>query len=265
MSPLALAIVLGIIQGLTEFLPVSSSGHLALAQMLVGLGEPSLTLSVVMHAGTLAATALLVRERLVAAVRDGLKAVTSPRSLTQTVGGRDVLVVVLASLPTAVIGLLMRGAVEKYTQSPYAIGLGFLLTAALLISTRWLRGGERDVPTWVGAVAVGVAQGIAVLPGVSRSGSTIAVLLWLGVKPPRAFELSMLMSLPAVLGAVALESRHLDSLHGLTPALIGAGVAFVVGVLALMLLRRVVIRNGFSWFALWVLPLAVVTLALARS
>src|SRR5690606_6870029 len=117
MSPLALAIVLGIIQGLTEFLPVSSSGHLALAQMLVGLGEPSLTLSVVMHAGTLAATALLVRERLVAAVRDGLKAVTSPRSLTQTVGGRDVLVVVLASLPTAVIGLLMRGAVEKYTQS----------------------------------------------------------------------------------------------------------------------------------------------------
>lgn len=265
MSPLALAIILGIIQGLTEFLPVSSSGHLALAQMLAGLAEPSLTLGVVMHAGTLAATALLVRERLVSAVREGLKAVMRPRQLAETEGGRDALVVILASLPTAAIGLLMRSAVEKYTQSPLAIGLGFLVTAALLISTRWLPGGERDVPTWRGALAVGIAQGIAVLPGVSRSGSTIAVLLWLGVKPPRAFELSMLMSLPAVLGAVVLESRHLDSLHGLTPALVGAGVAFVVGVVALMLLRRVVIRNGFSWFALWVLPLAVATLLLARS
>ncbi len=265
MSPLTLAIVLGIIQGLTEFLPVSSSGHLALAQLLAGLAEPSLTLSVVMHAGTLAATALLVRERLLSAVRAGLKAVAQPTRLTQTPGGRDVLVVILASLPTAVIGLLMRAAVEKYTQSPLAIGLGFLVTAGLLISTRWLRGGDRDVPSWLGALAVGLAQGVAVLPGVSRSGSTIAVLLWLGVKPPRAFELSMLMSLPAVLGAVLLESRHLDSLHGLTPALVGAGVAFVVGVGALVLLRRVVIRNGFSWFALWVLPLAVATLLFARS
>ncbi|MCA9631018.1 MAG: undecaprenyl-diphosphate phosphatase [Myxococcales bacterium] len=265
MSPIVEAIVLGVLQGLTEFLPVSSSGHLALGQILMRMGEPSLTLSVVMHAGTLLATALLVRERLVGAVREGVRGLAEPKRFVETLGGRDVLVVVLASLPTAVIGLLMRGPVEKYTQSPIAIGLGFLGTAALLVSTLKARSGEADAPTWIGALLVGIAQGVAVLPGVSRSGSTIAVLLWLGVKPARAFELSMLMSLPAVLGAVLLESRHLESLHGLTPALIGAAVAFVFGVLALVLLRRVVIRNGFAWFALWVLPLGIYTLLFVKA
>ncbi|MEZ4372969.1 MAG: undecaprenyl-diphosphate phosphatase [Polyangiaceae bacterium] len=264
MSPFVEAIVLGVLQGLTEFLPVSSSGHLALGQILMRMGEPSLTLSVVMHAGTLAATALLVRERLLAAVREGVRGLAQPKRFTETAGGRDVLVVVLATLPTGVIGLLMRAAVEKYTQSPFAIGLGFLVTALLLLSTLKAKPGEQDTPTWVGAILVGIAQGIAVLPGVSRSGSTIAVLLWLGVKPARAFELSMLMSLPAVLGAVVLESRHLESLHGMGPALLGAGVAFAVGVVALVLLRRVVIRNGFAWFALWVLPLGIYTLLFVK-
>lgn len=265
MSPFVEAIVLGVLQGLTEFLPVSSSGHLALGQILMQMGEPSLTLSVVMHAGTLAATALLVRERLMSALRAGVRGLVQPKRFVDTLGGRDVLVVILATLPTGIIGLLMRAAVEKYTQSPIAIGLGFLGTAVLLVSTIKAKPGEADTPSWIGAVLVGIAQGIAVLPGVSRSGSTIAVLLWLGVKPARAFELSMLMSLPAVLGAVVLESRHLESLHGMLPALVGAGVAFFVGVVALVLLRRVVIRNGFAWFALWVLPLGIYTLLFVRA
>src|SRR5690606_27713059 len=119
-------------------------------------------------------------------------------------GARDALVVVLASMPTAVIGLLLRDRVERWTSSPLVVGLGFAFTGALLISTRWVSPGEREQPSWIGAVAIGVAQGLAVLPGVSRSGSTITLALWLGVRPDRAFELSMLMSLPAVFGAVML-------------------------------------------------------------
>jgi undecaprenyl-diphosphatase len=113
---------------------------------------------------------------------------------------------------------------------------------------------------------LGVAQGLAVLPGLSRSGSTITVALWLGIRPDRAYELSMLMSLPAVTGALLLEApRAIGAPAGLGTAAIGAGTAFVVGVVALAILRRVVTRGHFSLFAIWVLPVALATLALARA
>jgi undecaprenyl-diphosphatase len=105
---------------------------------------------------------------------------------------------------------------------------------------------------------------VAVLPGLSRSGSTIVLALWLGVRPVRAFELSMLISLPAVGGAVLLEGRHISDLgDGLALVALGAIVAFFVGVLALNLLRRSLVRGLFPWFALWVVPLGFATMALA--
>ncbi len=258
MSPVVEAILLGALQGLTEFLPVSSSGHLSLAQLLMGVREPSLTLSVVLHAGTLAATMLLVRERLVSLLREGLRALPHPKRLTETSGGRDLLVIALVSIPTGVIGLLSRSLVARLAESPLVLCIGFLTTAALLISTRFARVGDREVPTYLGALLIGVAQGIAVLPGISRSGTTIALALWLGVKPARAFELSMLMSVPPVLGAMALEARHVSELGAPEIVLIGAVVAFITGALAMVLLRRVVIRNQFAWFAAWVIPVAVI-------
>lgn len=256
MTPVVEAILLGALQGITEFLPVSSSGHLALAQLLMGVREPGLTLSVVLHAGTLAATLLLVRERVTPLVRDGLAALTAPKRLTETSGGRDLLVVLLVSIPTGIIGLLSRQLVADLSGSPLVLSLGFLITTALLISTRFSPAGAREVPSHLGAVLIGITQGIAVLPGISRSGATIAVALWLGVKPARAFELSMLMSIPAVLGALALEARHLTELGSPGVVLIGALVAFITGALAMVVLRRVVIRNQFAWFAVWVLPMA---------
>jgi undecaprenyl-diphosphatase len=129
-----------------------------------------------------------------------------------------------------------------------------------------VRRGEEDTTSVVGALALGFAQGLAVLPGLSRSGSTVTVALWLGIKPERAFELSMLMSLPAVLGAVLLElPRALRAPEGIGFAALGALVAFGVGIVALHLLRRVMMKGKFALFALWVLPLGVATLALARA
>lgn len=264
--PLGQASLLGVIQGLTEFLPVSSSGHLALAELLFGLDEGGLTLNVMLHAGTLLATLIVLRRRLSPAVVDGVRSLVRPSRFSETQGGRDALVVILASLPTAIIGLLLRDAVERWTRSPLVVGLGFVLTTALLLSTRWVRPGERDVPTVIGALAIGLSQGLAVLPGVSRSGSTIALALWLGVRPDRAFELSMLISLPAVFGAVLVELPHLvKGGGGYAVAAVGALVSFGVGVVALSLLRRVVVRGHFAWFAAWVLPVALATLALARA
>lgn len=257
------AVLLGVIQGITEFLPVSSDGHLALAGLLLKMKEAGLTLNVMLHAGTLLATLVLLRHRLVPAVVDGARALVRPSRFGATPGGRDALVVIVASIPTAIIGLVLRDPVERWTHSPLVVAAGFFGTGAVLVSTRWVRPREDEVPTVRGALLIGVLQGLAVLPGLSRSGSTIAAALWLGVRPDRAFELSMLMSLPAVTGAVLLEARHLGGSDGsISSALIGALAAFVVGLIALSVLRRMVMRGHFAWFAAWVIPIGLLTLYL---
>lgn len=263
-TPLIDVIVLGILQGLTEFLPVSSSGHLALAQVLFGIKEQNLTLSVVLHAGTLLATLLYFRKRVGLILGQTLVGLRRPSRMFHTEGGRDALVVLLSSLPTAIIGLALHDTVERWTAMPLAVGAGFVITSLLLVSTRFADPGAQTTPTWKGALLIGLAQGLAVVPGISRSGSTIAAALWLGVRSERAFELSMLISLPAVFGAFLLELRKAlgvgDGIFGL---LIGAGVAFAVGLVALAMLRHVVTRGRLVWFVLWVGPLALATLALA--
>jgi undecaprenyl-diphosphatase len=262
-SPIRDAALLGVIQGVTEFLPISSDGHLALVEMLFRI-QGGLTFNVMLHAGTLIATALVMRERLGLAMLDSFRALRSPRHMTQSAGGRDALVVILASIPTAIMGLLLRDVVDHWTESPLVVGLGFLGTSACVVSTLWVRPGKSDVPSYRGALLVGIAQGLAVLPGLSRSGMTITSALWLGVRPERAFELSFLMSLPAVFGAILLESRHtLAESFPVVPASVGASVAFASGVLSLLLLRRIVKNGRFALFALWTAPLSLATLAMA--
>jgi len=224
------AALLGLIQGLTEFLPISSDGHLALAGLLFGMNNAGLTLSVMLHVGTLLATLILLRRQAFVALGDGLRAVVRPRLFRESSAARDAGVVILASLPTAAIGLVLRDAVERWTESPLVVGLGFLLTSIALVSTRFLRTRTAEQPNPLGALLIGAAQGLAVLPGVSRSGLTITTALWLGVRPDRAFELSMLMSLPAVLGATLLEAPKAWRAVGLVgPAAFGAAVASVAG------------------------------------
>jgi undecaprenyl-diphosphatase len=265
-EPWFIAIVLGALQGLTEFLPVSSDGHLALAEILFGVESGGLGLAVMLHTGTLVATAAVLRVELMALLREAVRGLWQPSSWRATAGGRDALTVLVASVPTAVIGLGLDRAVERWTESPLVVGLGFCLTTLVLVSTRWTRDGSAAHPTTVGALLLGIAQGLAVLPGVSRSGSTIALALWLGLRRERAFALSMLMSLPAILGAVLLKVPGLvRSSEVLAPALAGALVAALVGVAALLVLRRVVERGRFALFALWTLPLALATLAMALA
>jgi undecaprenyl-diphosphatase len=260
------AAILGAVQGLTEFLPISSDGHLALTEALLGITADNLALSVTLHLGTLLATLVYFRaavKRLLLQVGPLLRALVSDR---RALAHLDLGLVLIASLPTAVIGLLLRDAVEAWTRSPTAVALGFFGTAAALSSTARVRPGKRDNPSLKNAFWIGVAQGLAVVPGLSRSGSTIAVALHSGVKPERAFELSMLISMPAVAGAIALELPQ--ALHGdesLGVLSLGVVVAFVVGLFALRWLRHWVVRGRFALFALWVIPMAMLTLATASS
>jgi undecaprenyl-diphosphatase len=219
-----------------------------------------------LHVGTLLATLLVLKDEVVRAVSDGLRALLRPALFSEAPGARDALVVLAASVPTALVGLGLRQPVERWTESPLAVGLGFLGTTAALVLAHLTTQGDREQVNFRGALLMGAAQGLAVLPGLSRSGSTIAVALWLGVRPARAFVLAMLVSLPAILGVILLEGYH--AWHGafpVVPALIGAFTALAVGVVSLRALRGIVGRGHFGWFAFWVGPLALATIAMGLA
>jgi undecaprenyl-diphosphatase len=252
------ALVLGAVQGATEFLPVSSDGHLAVGAMLLGATESApLAFDVMLHAGTLLATLLVFRADVRDLLRSLGRAVREPRAWARDADGRTILAVLVASVPTAAIGLLLEDAVEGWSTVPWIVGVCLLGSAAAVLATRLARGQAETLGPGA-ALLVGAAQGLAVLPGLSRSGSTIAVAMWLGLSGPAAFRLSFLMSLPAVGGAVLLEARKVDELSGIAAqAAAGAGVAFVVGIGALLLLRGAVARGKLWAFALYLVPLGV--------
>jgi undecaprenyl-diphosphatase len=249
------AIALGVVQGVTEFLPISSDGHLALFGLLFEVPEVSLATTVALHLGTLAATLLMFRTDLTQLTKRVLASVTSPRALFESTEGRLIACLFVASLPTAAIGLSLEDAVEPLSRSPWAVGLGFLGSAAAVFSTRGRAGSATELSLRA-ALIVGTFQGLAVLPGLSRSASTIAAALALGLAPSAAFRFSFLLSLPAVAGAALLELGKPGALAGLSHvAWIGAGIAFVAGLVALRLLRGLLAGGRFWLFGLYLIPL----------
>lgn len=257
-------VILGIVQGLTEFLPVSSDGHLALGQRLLHTGG-NLETTVLLHAGTLLATLIVFRREVSSLLRELFASVRDPSRLRRDPRGEELAAIVLASVPTAAIGLVLHDVVDRWTRVPWIVGLCFLGTGAALVASRFGRPQPRWRWTPVKAVLVGIAQGLAVLPGLSRSASTLAMALLLGAPPDEAFRFSFLASIPAVTGALILEMARPDALvhAGGTAGLIGATVAFGVGYLALLALRHVVSRGRLWQFAFYVIPLALLTLALS--
>ncbi|MDH5492890.1 MAG: undecaprenyl-diphosphate phosphatase [Myxococcales bacterium] len=251
------AALLGVVQGFTEFLPVSSSGHVALGAFFFGLEEPPLSLAIALHGGTLLATVVFLRadlRSLGASLRGGASA---PRTFLSSQDGQTLLAIVIASIPTAVIGLLLRHWAEALSLLPWAIGACLLVSGLLVLSTRGREGARAVLP--LGAAALlGLAQGLAVLPGISRSGTTIAVAMLLGLRGEAAFRFSFLLSLPAVTGAVLLELLGSDAMERLgAGALIGGAIAALSGYLALALLRRLVTEGRLALFAIYLFPIGL--------
>lgn len=259
--PPEIALALGVVQGLTEFLPVSSSGHLAVGAWLFGQPNLSLATIVFLHGATLLATLLLFGRDVVALTTQTARGLATPKAFAASEEGRTVVGLVLATLPTAVVGLLFKDAVEHLASVRWVVGLCFLGSAAMALATR-VAGGDRPHLAPLGYLLIGLAQAAAVLPGVSRSGSTIAAAMLLGMAPAAAFRFSFLLSLPAIAGALALELAHADGLRGLGPAAWwGGAAALVVGYAALLALRHIVVRGRFWAFALYLIPLGIVVIA----
>lgn len=251
---------LGAVQGLTEFLPVSSSGHIAIGALLFDLEEAGPSLSIVLHLGTLVATLLLFRKDVVGLFAATARAVTTPSSLRESEEGRTLARILLASVPTAVIGLLIKDYVEEWARFPWVVGTCLLVSALLVLTTR--RSGtsteaKKEI-SLSAALIVGVVQGVAVLPGISRSGATIAAAMMLGMAGASAFRFSFLLSLPAVAGAALLLLLKDNAFASVPPVLwLGGLVALVVGVVSLLLLRRVVNEGRFWAFSLYLVPVGI--------
>ena len=259
MPPLALAVILGVIQGFSEFLPISSSGHLILAQTFFGLKEPELAFDVVLHLGTLTAIFIFYRQplgRLFQELRFLPGALVSPARLkvlyTERPDFRFGLLLIVGSIPTAAIGFLMKDLVTTRLASVESVGLALLATGVLLrlIGCRGEIG--RDQLTILDALIIGTVQGLAVTPGLSRSGWTIGAGLWLGLGRETAARYSFLLSVPAVLGAMLLELRgDLNSHFAAGDFLAGFLVAAICGCLALIFLARLLKSGRFAVFAWW--------------
>jgi undecaprenyl-diphosphatase len=252
------AILLGILQGITEFLPVSSSGHLVLFQEFLPVAGDEILFDLVLHVGTLLPALWFYREDVLQVLRD---AVGAEASFWERPGVRLAMLVVVATIPTGVIGIGFKDWFEAMFDQPGRVGFAFLATALLLLSTRGRQDGEytlRNTPLWMAAL-LGIAQGMAITPGISRSGTTIAVALLLGLRREFAVKLSFLMSVPAILGAVLLKTLELEAFDA-APMELGLGfvAAMVSGYAALVLLVRLVKQGRFSDFAWYLAPLSLV-------
>ena len=256
------ALVLGVVQGLTEFLPVSSTAHLVITQNLFGLHESPVLLvfDIVVHLGTLLSLFAYfgmeyVRWRKGTAEEIGrVHAYFSPRMIW---------FVVVATIPTGVIGLLLKKWMEASFNSLWLTVVTLVINSFILLSTYWAKILEKkEFKKWLDAFWIGAAQGVSILPGISRSGATVTTALWLRIKPEEAAHFSFLIAIPAVLGAAVFV------LPGALPyvsadlwelMLAGFLAAFVAGYFAIAIVFRVVLKGKFHYFAYYTFLLAIVT------
>jgi len=271
--------LLGILQGITEFLPVSSSGHLVLAQHFLHIQKQSLLLDIWLHFGTLLAIFVVLYRPILRLLKGAWEGVHSgfshPLQFIRGPEGQNtylLLLIILATVPTALIGFLFKDTFEQLFEGNLRLmGLAFLFTALLLFLTKFKkesRPSGRIGITPLQALAIGTIQGIAIIPGVSRSGSTIALALLLGIGRKEAGEFSFLIVIPAILGAMILETFHgtttLRVDQFLLPATIGMMAAWGIGILALKGLLSLVNHGKLYGFAYYCLCIGGLTLWIGR-
>jgi undecaprenyl-diphosphatase len=248
------AIIVGIIQGLTEFLPVSSSGHLVLAQSLMGIDDPGLSFELLLHLGTLLSVLIYFRAtllRLVRAVFD-----SSMKKDRAMIG-----YLAIATVPVGLVGLTLRKQVEGLGDNPSAVCVFLCVTGLILFLPRLLAKRNDAEIGLRAAITMGFGQAFAVLPGISRSGSTIVAGMASGVKPSRAAEFSFLLAIPAITGACLVEFvghyKEIDPAKLFGPYLAGAIAAFLFGLVAVYAVLAMIRRGKFEYFAYYCLAVGI--------
>ena len=269
------AIIMGIVQGLTEFLPVSSSGHLVLAKFMIG-ADASLNTSalfeILLHVGTLAAVCVVYFRDVVLLIKEGLLLIRDgvlwlvhggKRKFEMYRDRKMVLLVIVASIPTAILGLVMQKFLEDlFLSSVMAVGFALLLTGGMLLASAKIPAGKKrlEKASYRDAVVIGLFQGVATIPGISRSGSTIVGGMLCGFDREFAIRFSFLISMPAIGGAAILK---LSSVSGADlelnwfPYLLGAIVAAIVGYACIRGLLAILKGNKFHYFGFYCLAVGL--------
>ncbi|MEX2443206.1 MAG: undecaprenyl-diphosphate phosphatase [Alkalispirochaeta sp.] len=260
------AIALGMLQGATEFLPVSSSGHLVITKELFGVAQVPVLFDVLLHVATLVAVLIVLRGQVWSFL------VAMGRFLRRTVLEEDrpyLRLIPIIIVTTAITGGFGIGLDNLFDiRNPVTTSVLFLVTAALLVATRWFQG-TRSLKQigWLDALVLGIAQGFGVLPGISRSGATISVALYSGMDRKTAGEYSFLLSIPAILGALVLTLRDAEALGtqvGIGSVIAGCIAAALVGYVALTALLRIVRAGRLALFAWYLVPLGVAGIVFFR-
>jgi len=256
--------ILAIVQGITEWLPISSSGHLVIVQQLFGLNVP-VFFDVTLHVGTLVVALVFFR-------RDLTKIIKAVVQLNfETEEGKLAALIVTGSIPTAVIGFLFKDLFESFFSNPLAVGGAFMVTGCILYASKLAQDRSKSV-NYSDALLVGTAQGIALVPGVSRSGITISTGLLRRVKKEKAFQYSFLLYIPAVIGAAigtgvtewkSLAAADVDVFS----IVFGLVITTIVGYIFLKLLFKVVIKEKFHMFAYycWALGLIIILTQISKT
>lgn len=264
-------IVLGVFQGIAEFLPISSSGHLAVLQHLFGLEDVPLLFDVFLHLATLLSVVLFFRKKIwellcsFARIFVPAKKTDEVQIENQKENKKYILAIILATIVTGIMGVISSKFVENVPVK--FICAGFIVTAVFLVlssvvekKSGTISGDEKNSVTWIQSLIIGFAQGVGTLPGISRSGSTISGALFCGVPRSRAGEFSFIVSIPAILGAFILEAKDLGEVAssiGFDVVIAGCAAAFASGYLSLTWLMKLIKKGRLEWFACYLVPAGV--------
>lgn len=254
------AIILGIVQGLSEFLPISSSGHLELVKALLGddsLPKESMMMTVILHAATALSTIVVFRKDILDIFK-GLFEFKNNESFQFS------LKIVVSMVPAAAVGVLLDEQIEAFFDGQILlVGLMLIVTGLLLFLAQKAKSTQKSVNK-KNALIVGISQAIAILPGISRSGSTIGTSVLLGIDKENAAKFSFLMVVPLILGKMAkdLLSGEMDSISNTTPLLIGFLTAFIVGLVACQWMIKIVKRSKLHYFAYYCFAVGALAITL---
>lgn len=255
--------ILGFLQGLTEFLPLSSSGHLALYQKLSGIAEIQMLFDVMVHLGTLLAVLVVFRSEIIILISDIWRTLIgqTPRDQTSL---RLALLLTVGTIPAVVFGFVWKDNVEALFVVPFYIGFAFLFSGSLLWISQFPLRPPRNIAgtTWTDALVIGLGQAVALIPGISRSGTTISIALLMGLDRRLAARYSFLLAIPAILGAVVVQVGGADDIPAEHWAEIATGtfVAAASGYFALKLLLRIVVTGKLSNFSYYCWGMGLLTL-----
>lgn len=259
-------IILGIIQGLTEFLPVSSSGHLVIFQEMFNLNEPGIFFEIIIHIGTLIAVLIYFRQdigKLISAMFSWKE----DRDLEVRSSQKFILYILVATAVTGVFGVLFEDKLEAVFDKLYLVGIMLIITGVILFLSDLIRDGKKSKLNFVSAIIIGIAQTFAILPGISRSGSTIAVGIFSGLNRKLATRFSFLLSIPAIVGAAIFKIKDLEisTISGkFIPYLCALIASALVGYFAISLMIRLINNVKLKYFSFycWLVGFSVILIAL---